>query len=708
MSRLIKILIILVIGHWSLVIGQGYAQETKEPIVVNGDNVEYSTDSKEVIAKGNVVVIYKGTKLTCDRITVNTQSKEAVADGNVRIEDEKGTIEAETAIYDFTRRSGTIMKAKLKSPPYYGKGDSIERISENQFNIKNGYITTCDLDEPHYRISAKHIEVYPEDKIRIKNTTVSAGKTPVLYLPQYTHSLKDPFMHVRLIPGKSSDWGPYMLSAWRYNLAENLNGRVYFDYRQRLGVAEGFGLNYTTEDYGRGDYKYYYTQERVRRLPQDSPAEFQRYLIRWRHMWDIAPKTKATLEYNKLYDAKRAVLGTTYNFLKDYFKREYEKDSQPKTYFTLNRVFESASLNLLIQKRINPWYTHYDKVPDEKLPEISFDLPSYYLGRIPLYFKNQTQFANLANRDATSSNLDDDVVRFDTYNQFSLPLKLSILNLAPYIGIRETFYTKDKNDKSLDPRTTFYSGIELSTKFSRLFDLKTNLWRMNINGLRHIITPTIKYAYNHSPTVPRDRLTIFDSIDTIEATKELTLELVNKLQTKQEERTVDLAIFKTSTEYNLARQEEVGKGFSDILFDLELLPHAWLRIESDAAYDPGQNGFKNINLDISAELGKDRSFGLGQRYERKGGKELTSEFNWRFNPKWKFRMYERYQFASVREKGLKEQEYVVSRDLHCWEIDLGYNISREHGNTIWVMFRLKAFPEMGIDFNQSYRSPKSD
>ncbi|MFA5231434.1 MAG: hypothetical protein WC416_03410, partial [Candidatus Omnitrophota bacterium] len=83
------------------------AADSKEsPIIINGDNVEYSADNKEVIATGNIEVIYKGSKLTCSKMRVNMQSKEGVAEGNARLEDANGVITGEKIIYNFTNKTG--------------------------------------------------------------------------------------------------------------------------------------------------------------------------------------------------------------------------------------------------------------------------------------------------------------------------------------------------------------------------------------------------------------------------------------------------------------------------------------------------------------------------------------------------------------------------------------------------------------------------
>lgn len=713
MPRIVKLLILLAICHTPYTIPYAYAQEAKSPIVVNGDEVEYSTDSKEVTATGNVVVIYKDSKLTCKKLTVNTQTKDGVASGDVRLEDKRGIIKAEKMEYNFETQKGKLIEAEITSVPFYGKSDMMTRLSENRFDAKKGYVTTCSLDKPHYRILSRKIEFYRGDKVIAKNDIVYIGGIPTLYLPRYTHSLKDPLMNVQLMPGKSKDWGPYMLSAWRYSLTDSITGRIYLDYREQLGVAEGFGANYKSKSFGKGDLKYYYTQERSRKFNEGVPAEFQRYFLRWRHQWDIDPRTNLTSEFYKIVDSKRAIHGSDYNVLKDYFPREYEKDTQPLSYVLLHRTFNYASLNFIMQKRINRWYSQ-----TEKLPEISFDMSSYKLGDSPVFLTNQSSFANLNKKNAAPSSSTEDVSmdRFDTYNSLALPTKLFFIWTKPYIGVRETFYNKDINGATLwgSPRTTFYSGVEMSTKFYRLFNLRSNFLGMDINGFRHIITPTITYAYNHEPTILSSSLKQFDSLDSITRSNKATLGLENKLQTKNSDsKTVDFATFRVTTDYLFKPKVGRGSSFSDFLFKLDLLPYSWLRVYGDGTFkhsggrsDGNYNRFSQANIDVEFNFSSDRSLGIGHRYERKGGKEMISQLNWRLSPKWKFKIYERYQFAGVREKGLKEQEYTLSRDLHCWETDLTYNVNRGKGETFWLVFRLKAFPELEFGFDRSYNQPK--
>ncbi|MFH0828465.1 MAG: LPS export ABC transporter periplasmic protein LptC, partial [Candidatus Omnitrophota bacterium] len=167
-----------------------------QPVIVNGDTVEYLTENKEVQATGKVVVNYQGTVLSCDKLSVNTQTKDAVAEGHVRIEDAKGIMEGEKITYNFNTKTGTIQEAGFMSPPYFGKAEKLDKLSDNHFSAVNGYATTCDFDQPHFRIKSKKIDMYPGDKIQSKNDLLYLGKVPVFYTPFYNHSLKDPLMHV--------------------------------------------------------------------------------------------------------------------------------------------------------------------------------------------------------------------------------------------------------------------------------------------------------------------------------------------------------------------------------------------------------------------------------------------------------------------------------------------------------------------------------
>ncbi|MDP2767797.1 MAG: LPS assembly protein LptD, partial [Candidatus Methanoperedens sp.] len=471
------------------------------------------------------------------------------------------------------------------------------------------------------------------------------------------------------------------------------------------------------------EFKFYYTNEKPADQPAGAPTEFQRYFMRWRHKWNIDPRTNLTAEFFKITDQRRKN-NTTYtrSFLQEYFFREYEKDAQPLSYALFHHAFDYSSLDVLLQMRTNHWF---DQV--EKKPELNYNLPSLQLGDSPFYFENVSQ---LGTYNIKGSGLGNDLsaTRIDTKNTFSLPAKIAFIQFKPFVSSRQTFYDKGANGQTGIIRTIFYSGADMSTKFYRLFDVKTNFLKLDVNGLRHVITPTIGYLYTHVPTIPVSNIRQIDTIDTIIRGNTFSLGLSNKLQTKRKGQSVDFVDFLITSEYVIdpksgANQNSILKNtgnklesqLADLLFKLKILPYSWMRFESDATYEHSDrdlanyNRFSLVNYDMSFDLGKERSLSIGQRYERKGKNEVTAGFTCRLTPKWKFGMYQRYNFkkTSSLERGSQEQEYTLTRDLHCWDLDITLNKKEVSGTTIFFTFRLKAFPENEFGFDQSMTKKKS-
>ena len=127
-----------------------------EPVVINGDTVEYSESGKAAIANGNVVISYQDMKSTCKKAVFHADTKEVSAEGDVKLTQGKSLLNGERMVYNVETKSGTIIKPDVFiEPTYYGAGEKAEKLDENHYYIKQGYVTTCDLEKPHYRVQNK-------------------------------------------------------------------------------------------------------------------------------------------------------------------------------------------------------------------------------------------------------------------------------------------------------------------------------------------------------------------------------------------------------------------------------------------------------------------------------------------------------------------------------------------------------------------------
>ncbi len=678
-----------------------FAEQTGVPIEINADHFEFMQEENKVKVEGNVILIREKTTLTCDKAVIDRNTGIAVAEGNVVLSSEVGgEISGEKMTFNFENMTGEFMGAKINSAPYYGEGETLSKVGENHIVMDKGHITTCDLRKPHYKLRSQKIDIYPGDKAVARNMRFIVGKTPVLYVPRYSQVINDKKPRVIYTPGYDKQWGAFLLQAWRYYFNENFKGTIHLDYRERKDFASGVDLDYKIPKGGTGIIRTYYMLERPitskytwQERPSPTP-EHERFKGEWRHKWDIDDRTNAVWQYYRYSDV---------NFLKDYFKREYEKDREPQTFFVLTHALPSGILSFRNDVRVNRFVGAVDR-----LPEIGYDVTNQQLGETGVYLRNKTTYSNLVSRDISPTELRRKTMRLDTDNELSYPMKVGFVEFRPFVGGRETYYSRTKepaDDGTI--RGLFKTGSDLSTKFYKVFDIDTKFWGVEVHRLRHVITPTVSYLFTTDPTLASSQLNSFDAVDSLTRTHSITFSLENKLQTKREEVSVDLVRAIVSSDFLLKEQVGTG-GFNNIKTDFEVKPADWLTFNADTDYSSLRDKLISSNFDIylhDPDTDKKRwSFGLGKRYSLDVDDQITTSWEYVINPKWKAGLYNRFDI----DHGIhKEQEYRITRDLHCWEMDINFNETRGQGSEIWIVFRLKAFPELGFDMGTSFNRRKA-
>jgi lipopolysaccharide assembly outer membrane protein LptD (OstA) len=685
-------LIILAGEHFAL------AKEPEEPVVISGEaQYVHEPEQNRIVGTGKILITYHDVKLTCDKVTFNTRTQDTLAEGNVVFTKGDNVITGNRLTYNFKTGIGSLSNAKAYFGPWYGHGSSVEKVAQNEFEVREGYVTTCDLEKPHYRIASKTIRIYLDDRVVAENVLFLVDGFPLFYIPRYSLSLKEKFAANILLPGNSGEWGYYVLAGHRYYFNDAFKGYVHLDYREKQGIGGGFDTIYDTRVAGKGVLRVYGTQAKDKEDIYGEEVPGNRYRVQLRHKWSIDERTDALLEFHKSSDR---------NFIKEYYLREeFEKDAHPPSYLYYLKKYDQWNLSVLGQKRVNDFETVV-----ERLPEIGLNLRSRSIGDSNFYYRSDFDIVNLTKKFQDSS-FDDETARIDAYNHLDYVFHpLGFVTVKPYAGVRQTWFSRSQTEGDEDDvRGAFYSGADLSMRFHKMYNIESNPLGIEVHGLRHIITPIVNYEYVHEPTIGDDQLTQFDDVDALNLTNHMRLGVKNKLKTKQGEGTqesiVDLATLLLFADYEFP--EETGSGFKDILADLELRPSRWMRIESDARYDTDTRAIHTANFDFFATGGDNWEVGIGDRYVRNTTAQLTTQFACRVNPRWKFRVYGRYDFEI---DSLEQQEYTVTRDLHCWVMDVTFSTRkssiRASADTIWLIFRLKAFPEVPITLKTSYGSPK--
>jgi lipopolysaccharide assembly outer membrane protein LptD (OstA) len=673
----------------------GYGQDSQTdvgiPIVVDGDEVHYLAGENLVVAEGNVRIEYEDVVITSDQARVNTLTRVAELDGNVVVTRGEEVLTGERVVYDLEARSARVTGVHLEAAPFYAYGESVEKISDEKYVLRDACVTTCGpLDEERhfldYALHAKRIEFYPDRKIVARNVVLMIGSVPILYLPYYVQPVKDRLPRVQLIPGHDSDKGFFLLSAWRYYFNEGFRGRYHLDYYSEKGIGTGLTHSYDTRRLGDGVLDLYYIgdQDKVS-FEENVHVGGDRYKVQLRHRWTNDKGTFATMQLNKFSDPY---------FMKDYFYQEYEQNTSPLSYLSVNHTFSNSALSILAQKRLNDFYERV-----EYLPRISWDTFRSRLGDSGFYYDSRHEFSNLARRFPDPSTDDREALRFDSRNTLSYQQKLAWLSLRPFAGTRQTYYSRGAAGEDDVTRGLFFTGIEASTRLYRMFEPDVDFWGVHIDALKHIVTPIVNYEYTHDPTVSADRLLQFDEIDSLSRSDQVKFTLENKLQAKALDKVWDFLYFAPAVSYALD-QEGRGSHFSEASWRLEFRP-------ADIFYFQ-QTGVADIDLvEKTTEVLTDVVFNteplqlsLGHRYVRKEDDMYVSSLNWKMAPGWEFINYLRYD----RElKEFERQEYVLRKELNCWFMDLGVGLEDDNETTVWLIFTLKAFPEAAVSLHNTFR-----
>ena len=675
----------------------------EQPVVVKGDKVEYFHEQKKVKGEGNISITYGDVKLTCDKIVIYTDTKEAICEGNVKIAQPGASFEGDKINYNFSTKRGYAVESNLMAKPFYGRANRIAQEGDKEFGLKKGYITTSDLEKPHYRIEAKEIRIFLDKKVVAKHIFFYVGDVPILYLPLYVQPIGGKYPEVTIVPGRTSDWGYYALTAWRYYFSDDSRGFVHLDYREKKGFAEGIDYQYKTEALGKGITKFYYAHENDDLAIRKSGSKDDRWRVQYRHTIDLPENTACTVELNKISDR---------DMMKDYLYREYEENPIPDNYILFDTTKQNYAFRLLARKRLNTFFTVV-----ERLPEVKLEVKNQRLWKTNFYYFSENAVTNFIKRYDKEEDLSpEESLRADNFHKFSYVTKLfRFLYVTPFAATRQTFYSRNRWKDTSNLRSIYEGGVGLNTRFYKVFGVNSNFLNLDLHKLRHIVAPSVEFLHRHQPTISPENLYQFDEIDDIERYNGFKLSLENKLQTKRPHgdtaRAVDLARLIVSTDYifRLKKRsfESQGVGrFGDLAFKLELRPYRWLSIDSDMILDRKDHDINSANIDVYFNMGKKFTLGVGHRYESTQydrTSQFTGEMFYNINDDWKVKVYERYDFASEK---LEEQEYTIIRDLHSWVAELSVDI-RDGDYTTWLIFRLKAFPEIPIGlFKTTYHRPR--
>lgn len=701
-------------------------KSAEKPLKIQGDAVEYFYEKNRARGQGNIQIDYEGWVLTADSVEVDLKSKEAWAKGGVVLTQPGAKYSGEDIHVNFADKTAEVRELKaVIAPNYRGKAATLERTSGEAYLLRDAYITTCDEStdcadgSPQYRLESREIEYYPDDKLVMKHVILRLRNVPLFYIPVLVLPIEDfDRFPIQVELGTTSEWGAFALTKVRYYAGKHHDGNVLLDVRENQGFAWGVEHFYRLdeqfgEQFGRGALRTYFADDQCfesgadcSRAKDHTVPTASRYRIQDRHRAKIDDATSVTFELNKLSDEY---------MIQDYFYREeFERIAFPDNYVSVVRATDDYSASLLSRYRVD------DFIPVvERLPEFNFDTHTRAIGNSNFYFRNQDQFVwlNRTYKDLDSEEANQDAGRGDVRNRLSYALKAGDVAITPFVGLRNTFYTRNLDgDERTFLRNNAEAGVDASTKLFKTYDASFHQWGIDIDQMRHILTPTVSYFYQSRPTYEKDELFQFDRLDTLDHESMMTVDLENKLQIKYRKDPSDpnsptlmREFVRSIVSFEFTMPQWDTDKLHQILTETTFSPWTWLSVNFDSRYAAEFDRFEEANIDLEHERGP-LKLGIGQRYLHEASNQTTAHVEWQAHRDWKFGVYERFDFVrdSISERGRNNEfELAIERsNFYCWTIRLIYNRSHDE-NGFFVTFTPSAFPENSFRRMQHYREVRN-
>jgi len=613
------------------------------------------------------------------------------------------------AFYDFTTRRAIVIDPvfrtiqEQRNIPIYIRAREARALSARELWFADAKVSTSDFYTPSYHVgssTAYLMDTTPYDeegerlgerswRARLQNATFNIRGFPILWTPLVQGDLTEGNSAIRKVQvGRSGRFGWGVETEWHlFRLLglvrpEGYKGRLGLEWRER-GLLGGPRISYSRKDYT-GYHLLYGVLDDDReddfgseRDGIDAPRQRGRLLMR--HKQFLPNDWQLQFELSYICDR---------NFLEQFFPGEFYAGKEQETIFYAKKQTDNWAFTSLVKNRLNRFQSQGESVPDLGLYLIGEPLMG---DRLTFFHESHAGIKRykwdraLANRDNSSY-----LVRVDTRDEVSLPMRFGPINIVPYAVGRATYWGDDIDQQAI-PETTAeqcrvygQAAVKASTDIWAVYDnVDSRLW--DVHKLKHVITPEVTGWIASSHGIYPEDLYPFDPDieEHLDRTSGMAVNLYQRLQTKRgaegDRQTVDWMrlnlslgvydnhrdtvpsdgrFFAYRPEYSLGRNHLNAEYFWNISDSTLLL--------ADANYDLDDQRLGRGNIGLAVQRDPRLRYYAGMRYTDDLDSAVgTFGINYKINRKYSISAFEQYDFAFRDGRNLATA-VTITRKLPRW------------------------------------------
>ncbi len=494
-------------------------------VTVESGHIEYYRSTNLYLARDGVTIRYGNNLLTADEVAIDRNNRIFTATGNVYLTDGQSEMRSERIVTHLDDNTGIILGGQLllRESGYRISGTRIEKVGEEEYEVENGTLTTCDCgdDSPSWSVSAGYIHVEVGGYALVRNALFYVKKVPVMYLPIGYFPVKTEREFGLLLPQLryTGSEGLVVRQGLFIPLGDTADATVWADYYSMRGIGGSSEFRYLGREgsYGKTDFRYLY---QLLLDPSESGYRAHRFTLDSTNRHNFSELEALVVDLHALSDRQfNADLGQTLaEKTKPFVRSEIAYLRAAEGVSLLAKADSYARSDLAALGVFN------------RLPHIELlSWPRRLWSGGPV-LTGMLGFDHIMSRPSNS-----DIWEFGSYEPFGdradltarleQPLTLGPLLATPLAAGRATVYRTAATEPVVH-RELGALGLRLETPFDRAFYFPAADTTATDLGLRHRITPQARYRFTPGSDVAPFS---FDELDQIEPRNLIEYGLANQL-----------------------------------------------------------------------------------------------------------------------------------------------------------------------------------
>lgn len=505
------------------------------------DSIVTNLNSHIVQLYGDAQIIYGDIQLNAAEIEINWETNiltaNSVTDSTGKkigvpvFKEGSENYETQTIAYNLKSRKALISGIVTQKDEGYIHGERVKKNAKDELFISAAKYTTCNLEHPHFYISAKKLKLIPDDKIVAGpfNLVVNDIPTPLGFPFGIFPSPRKRASGV-IIPtyGEENQRGFFLRDGGYYfDISDYINltvlGEMYTKGGRGFRVMSDYRKRYAYN----GSLNFHYNKRLSGREGDDS--ESNDFRIQWSH----TPQSRK----NSRFSASVNAASSTYNN-NNILPGDGNINTTMSSSVNFSQTFPNSPFNLSMSARHNQNLRTGEV--NLLFPELSFNVNRQYpfqnvgkkqgwLQKISLGYSlnGKNEISNKAGRTPgfrmANPVTDNDTIKFNMDNmglmfrrgqngfKHNIPISTSArflkhFTLSPSFNFNQLFYFKELDYTFVESMNAI--RIDTTNKFSTAYtydvsaSVSTKMYGTyffkdkNIQAIRHMMSPSISFGYS--------------------------------------------------------------------------------------------------------------------------------------------------------------------------------------------------------------------